>query len=333
MRIFKNLVLFSFLVPVYALSQQVSAPEPQSGRIIGTVTDTNADVIPGATVSLVEDGATANSPMVVTTNQDGVFILKGVRPAVLYHVKVSAQNFGDWTSPAVQLTPGQDLDLAEIKLTLAVVETTVSAVSQEQLAEEQVKVAEKQRVLGVVPNFYVAYDPRTVPLTTSLKYKLAARTATDAVSIGGAAFLAGIYQASDSTAFQQGAKGYGQRFGAVYATGVTDIMIGGAILPSLLHQDPRYFYQGTGTKKSRFLHAISAPFWCKGDDGRWQFNYSSIGGDLASASLSNLYYPPADRGASQTFTSVAEATGGRMINALAQEFILKRFTSQSATKD
>ncbi len=107
-------------------------------------------------------------------------------------------------------------------------------------------------IFGVIPNFYVAYDPRTVPLTTKLKFKLAARTSTDAVTIGGAAFLAGVYQASDNTAFVQGAKGYGQRFGAVYAGGVSDIMIGGAILPSLLHQDPRYFYQGTGTNKSAF---------------------------------------------------------------------------------
>lgn len=331
MRIFKYLALLSLLVSTYALSQQVSAPEPQLGRIIGTVTDTNEDAIPGAVVSLVEDGAATSAT--VSTNENGFFVFNDLRPAVSYHVKISATNFGGWTSLVLQLKPGQDLDLAEIKLTLAVVETTVSAVSQEQLAKEQVEVAEKQRVLGVVPNFYVAYDPRTVPLTTSLKFKLASRTATDVVSIGGAAFLAGIYQASDTTAFQQGTKGYGQRFGAVYTTGVTDIMIGGAILPSLLHQDPRYFYQGTGTKKSRFMHAISAPFWCKGDDGRWQFNYSSIGGDFASASLSNLYYPPADRGASQTLTSVAVATGGRMANALAQEFILKRFTSRSETKD
>lgn len=331
MRIYKSFALLYLVVSTYALSQQFSAPEPQSGRIIGTVTDTNEDAIPGAVVSLVEDGIADYST--VSTNENGFFVLNDVHPAVSYHVKISAKNFGDWTSPAVEVKPGQDLDLAEIRLNLAIVETTVSAVSQEQLAEEQVKAAEKQRVFGVVPNFYVAYDPRTVPLTDSLKFKLAARTATDAVSIGGAAFLAGIYQASDSTAFQQGAKGYGQRFGAVYTTGVTDIMIGGAILPSLLHQDPRYFYQGTGTKKSRFMHAISAPFWCKGDDGRWQFNYSSIGGDFASASLSNLYYPPADRGASQTLTSVAVATGGRMANALAQEFILKRFTSRSETKD
>ncbi len=101
-------------------------------------------------------------------------------------------------------------------------------------------------------------------------------------------------------------------------------MIGGAILPSLLHQDPRYFYQGTGSTKSRFWHAVSAPFICKGDNGKLQFNYSSIGGDLASGALSNVYYPTSDRGASLVFTGALITTGGRVANALAQEFILHR---------
>jgi hypothetical protein len=63
-------------------------------------------------------------------------------------------------------------------------------------------------------------------------------------------------------------------------------MIGGAILPSVLHQGPRYFYQGTGTKKSRALHALSTPFICKGDNGRWRPNYSGLGGYLASGAPS-----------------------------------------------
>jgi hypothetical protein len=229
----------------------------------------------------------------------------------------------------VNLRPGQDFDLADIKLTLAVVETTVSAVSQEEVAVEQMKAAEQQRVLGIIPNFYVAYDPNTVPLTAKLKFKLAARTAVDPVSIAGAAFIAGVNQAADTPAYQQGWKGYGQRFGASYADGVSNILIGGALLPSLLHQDPRYFYQGTGTTKSRMLHAMSAPFWARGDSGKWGFNYSSIGGDLASSSLSNLYYPPPDRGAGLLFSNVAILTAGRIANALAQEFILPKFTSHS----
>jgi len=333
MRIFRNLILFfSSLssLSIHALGQQISAPEPQTANIIGTVTDENDDVIPGAAVTL--DGA-PGAHVSGVSDGNGFFELKGLQPAVPYHVKVSAKGFGNWTSPEINLKPGQDFDLAEIKLMIAVVETTVSAVSQEEVAIEQVKAAEQQRVLGIIPNFYVAYDPNTVPLTTKLKFKLAIRTSTDVVSIGAAAFIAGVDQAADTPGYVQGAKGYGQRFGASYAGGVSDILIGGAILPSLLHQDPRYFYQGTGTKKSRFKHAISAPFWCKGDNGKWGFNYSSIGGDLASSSLSNLYYPESDRGAGLVFSNAAIITAGRIANALAQEFVLPRFTSHSKTRD
>ncbi len=326
MRIFRSTLLSLCLFSsIQALSQQVSAPEPQTGSIIGTVTDTSEDAIPGATVTL--QGPEAPDSVTAQTNQDGFFTLQNVRPAVPYHVKVSSKGFGDWVSPEISLQPGQDFDLAEVKLTIAVVETTVSAVSQEEMATEQVKVEEKQRVFGVIPNFYVAYDPNTVPLTTKLKYKLAIRTATDVVSFGAAAFLAGVNQAADNTAYVQGAKGYGQRFGAAYADGATDILFGGAILPSILHQDPRYYYQGTGTNKSRAIHALSSPFWCKGDNGKWQFNYSSIGGDLIAGALSNIYYPPSDRGPGLVFTNAALTTVGRMANGLAQEFILKKLTS------
>jgi hypothetical protein len=330
MRILRSTLLsLCLFAPIQALCQQVSAPEPQAGNIIGTVTDTSEDAIPGATVTLQgpnASGATAQ------TNQDGFFTLRNIHPAVPYHVKVSSKGFGDWVSQEITLKPGQELDLADIKLTIAVVETTVSAVSQEEVATEQVKIEEKQRVFGIVPNFYVAYDPNTVPMTTKLKYKMAVRTATDVVSIGAAAFLAGVYQATDNIGYVQGAKGYGQRFGAAYADGATDIIFGGAVLPSLLHQDPRYFYRGTGTAKSRALHALSSPFWCKNDNGTWGFNYSSIGGDLISGSLSNIYYPPADRGAGLVFKGVALTTAGRMANALAQEFILKKLTSHSSDR-
>lgn len=68
----------------------------------------------------------------------------------------------------------------------------------------------------------------------------------------------GAEQAGDHANYPQGWKGFGERYGAAYANGLTDIAIGGVVLPSILHQDPRYFYQGTGTTKSRILHAISA---------------------------------------------------------------------------
>jgi hypothetical protein len=105
-------------------------------------------------------------------------------------------------------------------------------------------------------------------------------------------------------------------------------MIGGAILPSLLHQDPRYFYKGTGTTKSRIRYALMHPFVCKGDNGTWQPNYSTLGGDLASSAISNAYHPNSNRGAGLVFTNFAIATAERAAASLAQEFLLRKFTHQ-----
>jgi hypothetical protein len=209
------------------------------------------------------------------------------------------------------------------------VETTVAAVTIEQLAIEQAKEEEKQRVFGIIPNFYVSYDKNAVPLTKKLKYEIAFKAGTDIASIAGDLFYAGLEQAADTPDYQQGAKGYGQRFGAAYADSFSNIMIGGAVLPSLLHQDPRYFYQGTGTGKSRALHAISSPFICRGDNGRHQVNFSSMGGDLIASSLANLYYPDSNRGPGLVFSTFAINSGARVANALVQEFILRKHTSNS----
>ncbi len=103
-------------------------------------------------------------------------------------------------------------------------------------------------------------------------------------------------------------------------------MIGGAILPSLLHQDPRYFYQGTSTNESRTLHALSYPFVCKGDNGRWQPNYSSMGGVLASSAISNAYYPKSNRGVGLVFENFAIGSAARIADAVLKEFVLRKFT-------
>jgi hypothetical protein len=105
-------------------------------------------------------------------------------------------------------------------------------------------------------------------------------------------------------------------------------MIGGAILPSLLHQDPRYFYQGTGTTGSRLRHAISSAFVTRSGSGKQVPNYSSLGGDLASAGLANLYIPRVDRGAGLVLGNFAIGTAERIGSNLAQEFILSKFTKR-----
>jgi Carboxypeptidase regulatory-like domain len=298
----------------------------QAGSIIGTVTDVNGVTVALAKVLLA--GPNPDDRRTAITNDNGFFEFHDVRPGVTYYVVVTRGGFADWRSPMVTIAPNQSKILTGIRLRVATVRTTIKVTPQSaaQVATEQVKQQEKQRILGIIPNFYVVYGPNFVPLTAKLKFRLAFRTAIDPVTFVGVAFVAGMQQAGDTPDFGQGAQGYAKRFGADYANGLTDIMIGGAILPSLLHQDPRYFYQGTGTIKSRIRHAISNPFVCKGDNGKWQPNYSSVGGDLASAAISNTYYPESNRGVGRTFTSFAINTGARAVASLAQEFLLHKVT-------
>lgn len=203
--------------------------------------------------------------------------------------------------------------------------------SRHDLAEEQLKVQEKQRILGVFPNFYVSYVWNAVPLTPKQKFKLALRNSIDPATIVLAAGAAGIEQWQDGfSGYGQGSKGYFKRFGASYADGVIGTMIGGAILPSILHQDPRYFYKGTGSIRSRALYAISTVVICKGDNGHWQPNYSSVLGNLATAGISNIYYPSSNRnGAGVTIDNSLIGTATGAIDALLQEFVLRKISKKA----
>ena len=127
--------------------------------------------------------------------------------------------------------------------------------------------------------------------------------------------------------YGQGAQGYAKRFGAGYADTVAGTFIGSAILPSLLKQDPRYFYKGTGSTSSRFLYALANAVICKGDNGRWQPNYSNVLGNLAAGGISNLYYPPQDRdGAGLTLENGAIGIGATAVSNIFQEFIIRKLT-------
>ena len=315
-----------FCAAITSAAQQISAPQPQPGTIVGTVVDDTGAVVPGATILL--QGQTQDAERRTVTLDNGFFKMDGVKPATRYQVAVSAAGFAQWTSTEIVLAPSQYFILTGISLRVASVQVTVTVVPSEEVAVKQLKAEEQQRIIGLIPNFYVAYDQNASPLTSKMKFQLATKFLTDPVTMAGFALNAATYQMGDYPSYQQGAKGYGQRLGATFAGGYTNILVGDAILPSLLHQDPRYFYQGTGTTKSRLLHALSSPFVIRGDDGRHEINFSDIGSDLASGAIANAYYPEKDRGASLVLSSALIGVGGRAANAVFQEFVLRKFTSR-----
>jgi len=314
------------LLAVPAFAQSSEGADTTPAGILGTVTDANSDPIPNATVVLQ---GPAGYHLTVTTTEDGSFALHDVTPGFPHQIAVTANGFADWSS-SVSLGPGQQKSLGEITLRILAVQRAITvSYSSKEVAAQQLKTEEHQRVLGFIPNIFVTYEPHPEPLTAKMKFHLAYKGLTHPTFFTFEALWAGVEQVGDISNYRLGAKGYGERFGANIAGGVSEGLFANAILPSLLHQDPRYFYRGSGTKGSRAWHAILAPFLCEGDNGKTQPNYSQLGGSLISASLSNTYYPGSNRGAGLVFTNFGTSMGLHVVLGLAQEFVLPRFTSKN----
>ena len=180
---------------------------------------------------------------------------------------------------------------------------------------------EKQRLFGVVPDFFTSNIQNTPSLSAGQKFQLAVKTALDPFQFVLSGMDAAISQGQDSfPAYGQGAEGYAKRFGASYADSFDGILLGGAVFPALLHQDPRYFRKGTGSFKSRLSYVVISVVRCKGDNGHWQPNFSNVLGNFAAGGISNAYYPAADRGAALTFQRALAVTAEGAIGTFFFEF-------------
>ena len=306
----------------------VSEPVLRPNSVSGTVVDPDGRAIAGAQVRLVE--VDSGKARLSTTGRDGWFDFEDV-PAGRFRLETTAPGFAVSVTTD-ELRPGQILQLSTIRLSLGPVDFVVEAqaLSTEELAEQQLHIEEQQRLLGVLPNFFVAYDWHAAPLNTRQKFALAFKQASDPASFFLTGAVAGVQQAENAySGYGQGAQGYGKRYGADLADLWVGNYMGGAVLPSIFHQDPRYFYRGTGTVKSRFLYAVSRVLICRGDNGRWQPNYSGVLGDLSAGAISNVYYPASDRqGPRLTIENGFLGVAGDAMNGVVQEFILSHFTTK-----
>ena len=313
-------------VAVPMSAQSFTTAGAKTGTILGTVVDTTDDPIPAANVILQ---GPAGDRFTAITKDDGGFTFDQAPAAGAYQITVTAEGFAEWNS-SITVEPGENKTLPKIKLRIMAVQRAVTvSYSSKEVAAQQLKAEEHQRVLSFIPNMYVVYEPHPEPLSARMKFHLAYKSLTNPFFFVRTAGWASVQQARDDPSeWHQGATGYGKRLGAGFADAVTGGLISNAVLPSLLHQDPRYFYQGTGTKKSRAFHAMLAPVVCKGDNGAWQPNYSQWGGSLIGYSISTAYYPSSSRTAGRVFQTFGIDMGLHVVGSLAQEFILGKFTSR-----
>jgi hypothetical protein len=209
-------------------------------------------------------------------------------------------------------------------------------------SEEELQKELHQRIGVVVPNFNAVLDGNNLPLTPGQKMRASFRSAIDPYQVGLALFTSAIGQAQNSHSssdpipgtnpvqymkegYQQGWGAYGKRFGAAFTDQFNGTILGNGVFPVLLHQDARYFRMGTGPVKKRFLYAMSTTIRCKGDNGKWQPNFSNLLGNMAAGGISNLYYPKDDRGLGLTieqgFLVTAEGAFGALLIEFAPDVI------------
>jgi hypothetical protein len=200
---------------------------------------------------------------------------------------------------------------------------TDASMTERQKAAEQIKAQEQQRVLGVVPTFNITYlGNATVSMTAKQKFGLALRSMTDPVAFATPFLVAGYDEVfNDNKGFGWGPEGLGKRAGAAYLDSFTGTMLGNALLPSVLHQDPRYYRMGYGSTRHRLLYAMSTTVICKHDNtGKWEPNYSNVAGNIAAGGISTLYYPSSKSSAGLAISNGLVVTAEGAIGAVFDEF-------------
>jgi len=306
-----------------SMSQSANGQLPAS--ISGIILDANGNRLSGATVVLLsEDGQMLSTTV---SADDGQFKFAELAPKPVT-LRATAPGLAGY-STKITLAAGDAMNLQPIVLGIASTSTTVEVrVTQVEVAQEQIKAAEKQRVLGIVPNFYTSYIWDAAPLNTRQKFNLAFHAIGDPVQFIGSGVIAGAGQATNRYAgYGQGAEGYAKRYGAAYADSTMGKVIGSAALASLFHQDPRYFYKGSGTVRSRAIYAMSRAVITRGDRGQAEFNYSRILGSFAAGAVANAYHPASDRGVGLTVTNGFIDIAANAADNLIREFLSRRFTS------
>ncbi len=304
-----------------------SAARNAAATIAGTVLDSNGAEIQDARVVL--SNRAGAQVRILQTSGNGEFVFAGL-PSGTFRLTVTGQGMGTYVSPEIKVNAGDFRIVTQVMLPVAAATSEVTVVGdREELAEQQVQIAVQQRVMGVFPNFYSTYEWNAPPLGPKQKFQLAFRAVTDPVDLLGAGIIAGYEQGHNLfPGYGQGVQGYAKRFGAAYANDVSGRMLGSALFPTLFHQDPRYFYRGSGSVRSRALYAIAAAFIAKGDNGHWQPNYSHVLGNFAAGGLSNLYYPSGSRGWSLCVANGLIETAGNAGTNLLREFFLRGLTSK-----
>jgi hypothetical protein len=248
-----------------------------------------------------------------------------IRRAVLIFVILLTPTIG-WSQTQLAdnsslLDDGQQPSISQGNQTPAPLPDTPVAVPGQ--AQDDSEGKQTKRMFWLVPNFgAVDSNKQLPPLSTREKFKLAAQdSVTDYSSYTWAGILAGQTMLLNSDPeLGRGIKGYGRYYWRNFVDGISGTFFTEAIVPSITHEDPRYYTMENGGFFRRTGYAISRAFVTKTDSGGTEFNWSEVAGNGLEAALSNAYYPPQERGVSQTARNWGTQMESAVLNHIFQEF-------------
>jgi hypothetical protein len=308
-----------------APQQAPQSPQTGTSVITGIVLDVNQGIVPGAKVTLAAVGISGEREVIA--DSEAKFTFNNL-PAGRYTFTITSPGLQTFVSNEIPLKEGQLHEVPRIALPIATASTDITVhVTERQLADEQIEAEMHQRVLGILPNFYSSYVWDAAPLQSKQKFRMAVRARSDPFVFITTGIVAGVQQwRGTPKGFGDDFAGYAQRYGAAFATGTLSRFFGSAIYPVIFHQDPRYFYKGSGTVGYRIYYAMSRSIITRGDNGKSQPNYSHILGGMTAGAISNLYHPGSVRGAALTFENAGLGIGFTAAANLVREFVLRKVT-------
>ena len=297
MRLSSGLISATFFsgIVLLTLPSHVISQEPRFGQIVALATE-----LPEAPQPQLEVSQAQTPP--ATQNQ-------------------TTQQTAPSTIPAQGATPEQTPAAQGSSSSQPPAQQSAAEKSKHDLAEEQLKQQEHNRVAGVMAAFNTTQNQNAAPLSPGQKFQLFFKSSTDPWPFGLAVVVAGINQADNSPAgWGHGTEGYAKRFGGAYSDYFIGNFFGNAVLPSLWHEDPRYFQKGTGSATSRALWAAGSTGWCKRDNGKWGPNYANVIGNLIGAAIARVYYPASERTATDVITDGLTVSAEGIVGAEVIEF-------------
>jgi hypothetical protein len=332
----RTLFLCIVVVGARALThaQLPEAPKAQGAQMFGDVIDSHDGLVPGAAVHAsltgpVKPGEPA-SPAVerdIVSDSAGHFDLRDLPPGT-WTITVSCAGYRKFQEP-VLLKPGDHHEVEGVVLVIAEQSADVTVtMTVEQVAEQELHDQEHQRALAIFPNYNTSYVWNAAPMTAKQKFKLSFHSTLDPISFATAAAISGYqYGTNKYPDYGTGFSGYAQYYGAAWGTVFIGHTIGYAILPSLFHQDPRYFYMGPGgTVKERVVHAMASSVLCRGNSGHTEFNASHILGNFIAGYISRSYHPGKSDAIGLAVDNTLIGVAGQAGVNIVREFVVKRIS-------